>query len=54
MNEMRIIADLATIRKLAIDIWELDDEFSTNSADAREIIEITTKLINLLEGREEE
>jgi len=49
MDEMRIIADLATIRRLAIDIRELDDEFSTNSADAEEIVNMCSSLIKLIE-----
>ena len=49
MDKMRIIADLATIRRLAQDIWELDDEFSTNSMDAREIHDMCTTLIELIE-----
>ena len=47
--DTRIIADLATIRRLAEDIMLLDDEFSTNTADAKEIFDMVTTLIDILE-----
>lgn len=49
MNKIRIIADLATIRQLAETIIAIDDDFTTNTADAREIFEMASKLIEILE-----
>ncbi len=49
MDQTRLLADLATIRSLAADIIAVDDDFSTCSADAAEISDMSTSLIQEIE-----
>ena len=49
MDRMRIVADLESIRQLAESIIFIDDDFTTNTADAKEIHEMASHLIELLE-----
>ena len=53
MDRIRVMADLVSIRQLAKDIEVIDDEFTTISMDAREIQDMASTLIELVEEAEE-